>query len=205
MRSETKWRGKKSGCDHALRNLVYVRCHCPWQEVAQPDGLWGPCLPKPRWLCQLLEFSCGVQEKSFLLQKQCHSSGQGCSGDGSSLPLLWFLSWAVLPGLLKDGTAAGLSGHHSTQTASTENCLWSPIHLWPALIKSPTFCVQSKMLFLSVGLKVIMGLLFVPLVTGGNLLMKLPPQTRTYQFPCFQQWIWWPFARTELNKNSIMS
>lgn len=156
-------------------------------------------------LCQLLEFSCGVQEKSFLLQKQCHSSGQGCSGDGSSLPLLWFLSWAVLPGLLKDGTAAGLSGHHSTQTASTENCLWSPIHLWPALIKSPTFCVQAKMLFLSVGLKVIMGLLFVLLVTGGNLLMKLPPQTRTYQFPCFQQWIWWPFARTELNKNSIMS
>lgn len=40
---------------------------------------------------------------------------------------------------------------------------------------SPTFFMKAKMLFLSVGLKVISGLLFVPLVTGGNLLTKPPP------------------------------
>lgn len=38
--------------------------------------------------------------------------------------------------------------------------------------------MKAKMLFLSVGLKVISGLLFVPLVTGGNLLTKPPPPKR---------------------------
>lgn len=55
-----------------------------------------PNLDDSMILCQLLEFSCGLQEKSFLLQKQCCSSGQGGSGDGSSSPLFWFLSWSGL-------------------------------------------------------------------------------------------------------------
>lgn len=55
-----------------------------------------PNLDDSMILHHLLEFSYGVQEKSFFSQKQCHSSGQGCIGDGSSLPLIWFLSWSGL-------------------------------------------------------------------------------------------------------------
>lgn len=80
--------------------------------------------------------------------------------------------------------------------------------MWPALVKGlnlPHSVCKQKYSCCLWDLQSFRVYVCVLLVIGGNLVMKLPPQKRPYQFPCFQRWIWWLFARTELNKNLLMS
>lgn len=123
------------------------------------------------------------------------------------LPLFWFASWSGFEMWPPDcrrvarqwGCPAGFQAitphewlpEKTACDALPPSCIPEEESVWPALVKgsAPGSVCQQNYSCCLWALESFWVYFCALLVVGGNLVMKPPPQKRTYQLPFFQWWI----------------